>query len=126
MIERVTHKRFVSTNSIMDAIIRPGTTRSKRGPYRRHSDEFKRAAVARTLVDGASVSWIVRKLKVNSTQLFNSRKRFVAEGPLSNDADGQLLPGRMINAGTVDTSKQMAGRNRTYARPSPTAVGGRG
>ena len=32
------------------------------GPYRQHSDEFKRVAVARTLVDGASVRHSVLKL----------------------------------------------------------------
>lgn len=32
----------------MDTIIQPVTSRAKPGRYRKHSDEFKRAAVART------------------------------------------------------------------------------
>jgi transposase len=87
----------------MDTIIRPVTARPKRGPYRRHSDEFKRAAVARTLVDGASVSRIARELEINSNQLFNWRKRFAAEAALSNDAHGQLLPVTVIDTATAAT-----------------------
>ena len=68
----------------METIIRPVEARPKRGPYRRHSDEFKRAAMARTLVPGASVSRIARELEVNSNQLFNWRKRFAAETALGN------------------------------------------
>jgi transposase-like protein len=56
-------------------IIQPVTTRAKRGPYRQHSDEFKRAAVARTLVADASVSRIARELNINTNQLFSWRKR---------------------------------------------------
>lgn len=55
----------------MDTTIQPVTTKAKRGPYRRHSDEFKRAAVARMQVDGASVSLIARELKINTNQLFS-------------------------------------------------------
>lgn len=43
------------------------TSRTKRRPYRRHSDEFKRAAVARTQVDGATVALIARELKINTS-----------------------------------------------------------
>ncbi|MEC5164192.1 MULTISPECIES: transposase [unclassified Janthinobacterium] len=64
----------------MDTIIQPVITRAKRGPYRHHSDEFKRAAVARTLVADASVSLIARELKINANQLFSWRKRFGGEG----------------------------------------------
>ncbi|PHV05609.1 hypothetical protein CSQ96_19405 [Janthinobacterium sp. BJB412] len=74
----------------MDTIIQPITTRAKRGPYRQHSDEFKRAAVARTLVAGASVSLIARELKINTNQLFSWRKRFGAETPVDGNALGRL------------------------------------
>ena len=66
----------MSINLFMDTIIQPVATGAKRGPYCRLSDEFKRAAVARTKVDGASVSLIARKLKINTNQLFSWRKRF--------------------------------------------------
>lgn len=75
----------------MDTIIQPITTRAKRGPYRQHSDEFKRAAVARTMVAGASVSLIARELKINTNQLFSWRKRFGAEKPVGGNAPGQLM-----------------------------------
>jgi transposase len=95
------HKWIVSTNSIMDTIIRPVPTRSKRGPYRRHSDEFKRAAVARTLVAGASVSRIARELEINSNQLFNWRKRFRIETPVIGNASRQFLPVTVIDTPMV-------------------------
>ncbi len=87
----------------MDTIIRPATPSSKRGPNRRHSDEFKRAAVARTLAPDASVSRIARELEINSNQLFNWRKRFAAEVALSNDVHGQLLPVTVIDTPTAAT-----------------------
>lgn len=57
----------------MDTIIQPVAARTKRGSYRRHSDEFKRASVARTQINGASVSLIARELKINTNQLFSWR-----------------------------------------------------
>lgn len=75
----------------MDTIIQTVTTRAKRGPYRRHSDEFKRAAVARTLVAGASVSLIARELKINANQLFSWRKRFAGEVPAGGNVPNQLV-----------------------------------
>ncbi|WP_297834493.1 transposase [Pseudomonas sp.] len=75
----------------MDTIIQPVTTRAKRGPYRRHSDEFKRAAVARTEVGGASVSLIARELNINTNQLFSWRKRFGAEALADGNAPSQLV-----------------------------------
>ena len=75
----------------MLTIIQPVKTRAKRGPYRRHSDEFKRAAAARTQVDGASVSLIARELKINTNQLFSWRKRFGDEALSGGTAPSQLL-----------------------------------
>jgi transposase len=75
----------------MDTIIQPVTTKAKRGPYRQHSDEFKRAAVARTLVAGASVSLIARELKINANQLFSWRKRFGTEAPAGGKPSSQLV-----------------------------------
>lgn len=75
----------------MDTIIQPVTTKAKRGPYRLHSDEFKRAAVARTLVAGASVSLIARELKINTNQLFSWRKRFADKALAGGTAPSQLV-----------------------------------
>jgi transposase len=75
----------------MDTIIQPIVTRAKRGPCRQHSDEFKRTAVARTLVAGTSVSLIARELKINTNQLFSWRKRFGAETPVGGNAPSQLM-----------------------------------
>lgn len=44
----------------MDTIIQPIVSPSKRGSYRPHTDEFKRAVVARSLLPNASVSRIAR------------------------------------------------------------------
>ena len=82
---------IVSTNLFMDTIIQSVTTKAKRGPYRQHSDVFKRAAVARTLVPGASVSLIARELKINTNQLFSWRKRFGTETVDEVNAPSQLL-----------------------------------
>lgn len=82
----------------MDTIIQPVSTKTKRGPYRQHSDEFKRAAVARTLLDGASVSLIARELKINTIQLFSWRKRF------GDDALAVgTMPSQLVAVTVVDT-----------------------
>ena len=75
----------------MHTIIQAVTTRTKRGPYRRHSDEFRRAAVARTQVDGASVSLIARELQINTNQLFSWRKRFGDEALAGGNAPSELV-----------------------------------
>ena len=75
----------------MDTIIQPVPTKAKRGPYRQHSDEFKRAAVARTLLDGESVSLIARELKINTNQLFSWGKRFGDEALACVTLPSQLM-----------------------------------
>ena len=82
----------------MDTIIQPATTRAKRGPYRQHSDEFKRAAVARTLLDGASVSLIARELNINTNQLFSWRKRFGEPALAGVNAPTGLVPVTVLDA----------------------------
>ena len=75
----------------MDTIIQPVTPKAKRGPSRRHSDEFRRAAVPSTQVDGASVSLIARELKINTNQLFSWRKRFGDQALAGRNAPSQLV-----------------------------------
>jgi len=85
----------------MDATIQPAPTRAKHGPYRQYSDEFKRAAVARTLIDGASLSLIARELKINTNQLFSWRKRFGNEAPAGGNAPSQLVAVTVLNTPLV-------------------------
>lgn len=57
----------------MDTIIQSVEQRAKRRTYRSHTEEFKRAAVEQTLVEGASVSLIAREHNVNTNQPFGWR-----------------------------------------------------
>ncbi|SFB03832.1 transposase [Collimonas sp. OK607] len=77
----------------MDTKIQPVISSPKRGPYRRHTVEFKRAVVARSLAIGTSVSRVAREYNVNANQVFAWRKQF-GEVPHNVAADGacQLLP----------------------------------
>ncbi len=92
----------------MDTIIQPVTTRAKRGPYRQHSDAFKRAAVARTLIPGASVSLIARELKINTNQLFSWRKRFGTEAGAEINVPSPLLAVRVVDMPPVPTAAASA------------------
>lgn len=94
----------------MDTKIQPAIPSAKRGPYRQHSVEFKRAVVAKSLVAGASVSRVAREFNINANQVFAWRKQF---GDTRGDAAGgacQLLPVTVIasasatapGAGVVD------------------------
>ena len=60
----------------MDTIIQPIARPSKRGSYRHHSEEFKRAVVAQSLLPDASVSRIARQHNLNANQVFAWRKLF--------------------------------------------------
>lgn len=87
----------------MDTRIQPVITKAKGGPYRQHGEEFKRAAIARTLLAGASVSLIARELKINTNQLFIWRKRFGGEVPASGDVPGQLVAVTVLDTSTSRT-----------------------
>jgi transposase len=76
----------------MDTKIQPVISSHKRGPYRRHTTEFKRNVVARSLAVGASVSRVAREFNVNANQVFAWRKQF---GDVRREAVAgacQLLP----------------------------------
>ena len=51
-----------------------GTAVTRRGPYRHHLLEFKRAIVEETLRPGASVALIARNHGINANQVFHWRK----------------------------------------------------
>lgn len=76
----------------MDTIIQPVVRPSKRGSYRRHSDEFKRAVVAQSLQANASVSRIARQHNVNANQVFAWRKLFGDQQQESSSTVCALLP----------------------------------
>lgn len=84
-----------------------------RGGYRRHSDEFKRAAVARTEVDGTSVSLIARELNINTNQLFSWRKRFGGEPLADGNAPSQLVAVTVLDTPPVCMPSSCAAWQRT-------------
>lgn len=101
----------------MDTIIQPAIRQGKRGPYRRHTVEFKRAVVEQSLSSGASVSRIARQHNVNANQVFNWRKLYRA-GRLdgASERSVKLLPVTLAEApGTehavchIDSATQCAG-----------------
>ena len=64
----------------------------KRGSYRRHSLEFKREVVARSLVEGTSVSRLAREFNINANQVFTWRKQFATPQGVVNTAPAVLMP----------------------------------
>ena len=76
----------------MDTKIQPAISSPKRGPYRRHTTEFKRDVVARSLAVGASVSRVAREFNVNANQVFTWRKQFGDVRREAAAAACQLLP----------------------------------
>lgn len=65
----------------MDTKIQPVIPPRKRGPYRQHSNEFKRAVVAKSFVEGTSVSRLAREFNLNANQVLTRRRQF------ANDID---------------------------------------
>jgi transposase len=77
----------------MDTRIQPVISPRKRGPYRQHSTEFKRAVVAKSFVEGASVSRLAREFNINANQVFTWRRQFADLQGTSNEGPAaSLLP----------------------------------
>jgi transposase len=77
----------------MDTKIQPVIPPRKRGPYRQHSIEFKRAVVAKSFAEGASVARLAREFNINTNQVFNWRKKFSdLQGTMNEDPAAALLP----------------------------------
>ena len=77
----------------MDTKIQPVIPPRKRGPYRQHSTEFKRAVVAKSFAEGASVARLAREFNINANQVFNWRKQFSdLQGTVNENPAGALLP----------------------------------
>ena len=64
------------TIAFMDTNLDQRPPRGTRGPYRRHTIEFKRAVVEQSLQPGASVSRLARPHDVNANQIFAWRKAY--------------------------------------------------
>ena len=81
----------------------------RRGPYRHHRPEFKRAVVEETLRPGASVALIARTHGLNANQVFHWRKLY-REGQL-RDASSAMLPVTIAPEVAVDrpTGAQASG-----------------
>ena len=74
----------------MDTNLEATRTPARRGPYRHHRPEFKRAVVEETLRPGASVALIARQHGINANQVFHWRKLH-REG-LLGDASSAMVP----------------------------------
>jgi len=74
----------------MDTNLEAIRTPVRRGPYRHHLLEFKRAVVEETLRPGASVALVAREHGINANQVFHWRKLY-SEGQLG-DASSAMLP----------------------------------
>jgi transposase len=59
----------------MDTKIQPVKSHPKRGPYKQHSPEFKRAVVEKSLVEGTSLSRLAREFNINANQIFTWRRQ---------------------------------------------------
>lgn len=84
----------------MDTNTQPSVSSSSgppRGPYRRHTLEFKRQVVLQTLQPGASVARVARLHHLNANQVFGWRKAF-REGLLGDEERPALLPVTVIDA----------------------------
>ena len=64
----------------MDTNVESPPAVTRRGRYKRHSPEFKRAVVEQTLELGASVARIAREHGLNANQVFAWRRQFRAGG----------------------------------------------
>lgn len=74
----------------MDTNLEAIRAAARRGPYRHHRLEFKRAVVEETLRPGASVALIARTHGLNANQVFLWRKLY-RESQLG-DASSAMLP----------------------------------
>jgi transposase len=94
----------------MDTKIQSVISPRKRGPYRQHSTEFKRAIVAKSLVEGTSVSRLAREFNINANQVFTWRRQFADMKGAVAEESCVLLPV------TVDNSA-----NSAVERTSPAS-----
>ena len=82
----------------MDTKIQPVESRPKRGPYKQHSPEFKRAVVEKSLVEGTSVSRLAREFNINANQVFTWRRQLAGQHSGSAGKASQLVPVTVLNS----------------------------
>ena len=82
----------------MDTKIQPVKSRPKRGPYKQHSPEFKRAVVEKSLVEGTSVSRLAREFNINANQVFTWRRQLADQQSGSAGKASQLVPVTVLNS----------------------------
>ena len=97
----------VSTTSIMATKIQPVTPPRKRGSYRRHGTEFKREVVARSLMEGTSVSRLAREFNINANQVFTWRKQFATPQGVMNAGPAVLMPVTVLNSSDVASAPSL-------------------
>jgi len=85
----------------MDTKLSVAAEGKRRGPYQRHSLDFKRSVVEETLVPGTSVARIARIHGLNANQVFAWRKAY-REGALAA-AEPALLAIRVAETRAADT-----------------------
>lgn len=86
----------------MDTKIQSVIPPRKRGPYRQHSTEFKRAVVAKSFAEGASVARLAREFNINANQVFNWRKQFAdLQGAVKEVPAATLLPVTVMDTSAV-------------------------
>ena len=86
----------------MDTKIQPVIPLQKRGPYRQHSTEFKRAIVAKSFAEGTSVARLAREFNINANQVFTWRRQFAdLQGTLNESPATALLPVTVLDAPPV-------------------------
>jgi transposase len=96
----------------MDTKIQPVISPTKRGPYRQHSDEFKRAVVAKSFVPGSSVARVARESGINANQLFTWRKQFGAMPSALTEGACQLLPVIALDSVAASSPADIAAASR--------------
>lgn len=109
----------------MDTNLDQRPRRGPRGPYRRHSIEFKRTVVEQSLQTGASVSRLARLHDINANQIFAWRKAY-EEGRLGAAAFLPIVLRDGLEAtGTLDTPSATVGRLTIERKGTRLTVEGR-
>jgi transposase len=77
----------------MDTNLGTDSKQRSRGPYRHHSEEFKRAIVEQSFQLGVSVARLARENGVNTNQVFGWRKRYAPNQlPVAQATAPALVP----------------------------------
>ena len=93
----------VSSSELMDTLVgRLSGSRRRRWP-----EALKRQIVAETLEPGSSVSIVARRHDVNANQLFQWRRRMLAQSPANGG--GSLLPVEIVPEQGHDRSAESNG-----------------